>query len=83
MYVSRLDPRTPCADLSEQQAADLWKLTVDLLAAGRDAGQVVSDKTAPDERWVYKRAECRGCGAPVRTWTLAGRDAYACTAEQL
>ena len=48
------------------------------LALGRDAGQVVSDPGAPDERWVYKRERCRRCAAAVRTWTLASRTAYAC-----
>ncbi|MER7335707.1 MULTISPECIES: DNA-formamidopyrimidine glycosylase family protein [unclassified Micromonospora] len=60
----------------------LWDLAVRHLALGRDAGQVVSDPAAPDERWVYKRTTCRRCGASVRTWELGGRTAYACPVDQ-
>ncbi|PWR12805.1 hypothetical protein DKT69_22885 [Micromonospora sicca] len=57
-------------------------LAVRYLTLGRDAGQVISDPTAPDERWVYKRQACRRCGAPVRVWELGGRSAYACPVDQ-
>jgi endonuclease-8 len=52
------------------------------MALGRDAGQVVSDPTAPDERWVYERESCRSCGAPVRTGEVGGRTSYSCPVEQ-
>lgn len=83
LYLARLDPRRAAKELDEESARELWQLTRRLLALGRDAGQVVSDPAAPNERWVYKRATCRGCGAPVREWPLGGRAAYACEAEQL
>lgn len=82
LYLARLHPSTPCRDLGADQARDLWALTRTLLAAGRDAGQVVSDPDAPDERWVYKRASCRGCGAAVATAQIAGRTAHWCPQEQ-
>ena len=82
LFLARLDPRTPASALSEQQAAALWELTVGHMALGRDAGQVVSDPTAPDERWVYKRETCRSCGAPVRTGQVGGRTSYSCPVEQ-
>lgn len=82
LFVARLPPEAPCADLPDDVVRGLWRVTRALLAAGRDAGQVVSDPAAPDERWVYKRAACRSCGAPVRAWPLAGRTAYACPVEQ-
>ncbi len=61
----------------------LWRLTRELLALGRDAGQVVSDPAAPDERWVYKREACRSCGGLVRSGTVAGRTAHWCPAHQV
>jgi endonuclease VIII len=82
LFVARLDPATPCPELSDDVARGLWRVTRALLEVGRDAGQVVSDPAAPDERWVYKRETCRSCGAPVRSWSLAGRTAYACPFEQ-
>ena len=82
LFVARIDPATPCARLTDEQAGELWLLSRTLLALGRDAGQVVSDPAAPDERWVYKRETCRGCGAPVRTEQIGGRTSYACPVEQ-
>jgi len=82
LFLARLDPTTPAASLSEHQAAALWGLTSRHMALGRDAGQVVSDPTAPDERWVYKRETCRSCGAPVRTAQVGGRTSYSCPVEQ-
>lgn len=83
LYLARLHPATPCADLTDAQVFDLWAQTSTLMAAGRDAGQVVSDPAAPSERWVYKREACRGCDAPVETAHIAGRLAHWCSAEQV
>jgi len=82
LFLERLDPQLPAAALTEQQAHALWERTAALMAVGRDAGQVVSDPSAPDERWVYKRATCRSCGAAVRTGQVGGRTSYSCPAEQ-
>jgi endonuclease-8 len=82
LYLARLRPTDPASALTDEQARGLWRRTAELLALGRDAGQVVSDPSAPDERWVYKRETCRGCGAPVRTEQVGGRTSYACSQEQ-
>jgi endonuclease VIII len=82
LFLARLDPARPAASLSHEQAARLWELTAQHMALGRDAGQVVSDPSAPDERWVYKRKTCRSCGAPVLTATVGGRTSYSCPVEQ-
>ena len=82
LFLARLDPATPASSLSREQAARLWELTARCMALGRDAGQVVSDPSAPDERWVYKRDTCRSCGAPVRTAQVGGRTSYSCPVEQ-
>ncbi len=83
LWLERLDPRTPVRELGDDGARALWRRTAEHLALGRDAGQVVSDPTAPDERWVYKRETCRSCGAPVRVEALGGRTSYACPVEQV
>ncbi|MEV4321642.1 DNA-formamidopyrimidine glycosylase family protein [Microbispora rosea] len=80
LFLAGLDPGA--RDIGAEAAGRLWDTAVHYLALGRDAGQVVSDPGAPDERWVYKRERCRRCGAAVRTWTLASRTAYACPADQ-
>ncbi|MFG1946789.1 DNA-formamidopyrimidine glycosylase family protein [Nonomuraea sp. NPDC048826] len=80
LFLAGLDP--DARGVGEETAGRLWDDAARYLALGRDAGQVVSDPRAPDERWVYKRETCRRCGAPVRTWTLASRTAYACPVDQ-
>ncbi|RGA03571.1 formamidopyrimidine-DNA glycolase [Microbispora triticiradicis] len=80
LFLTGLDPRA--AGIGAEAAGRLWDTAVRCLALGRDAGQVVSDPDAPDERWVYKRERCRRCGTAVRTWTLAARTAYACPLDQ-
>ncbi len=79
LYLERLSPR---ARVDPEQARALWRRTQELMALGRDAGQVVSDPDAPDERWVYRRETCRGCGAPVVQEQVGGRTSYRCSAEQ-
>ncbi|SDM26188.1 endonuclease-8 [Nonomuraea maritima] len=80
LFLTGLHPNA--RDLSRDTAGRLWDTAVTYLALGRDAGQVVSDPDAPDERWVYRRDHCRRCGAPVLTWQLAGRTAYCCGMDQ-
>ena len=82
LWLERLAPTLPASSLSEEQARSLWRRTRELMAVGRDAGQVVSDPSAPDERWVYKRETCRSCGAPGRLEQVGGRTSYACPVEQ-
>jgi endonuclease-8 len=80
LFLAGLDPGT--RSVPAAAARRLWNLAVRYLALGRDAGQVVSDPDAPDERWVYKRPACRRCGTAVRTWQLGGRTAYTCPVDQ-
>ncbi|MCW2613272.1 MAG: formamidopyrimidine-DNA glycolase [Frankiales bacterium] len=80
LFLEGLAPDRPAGAVGDPRA--LWERTCVLLALGRDAGQVVSDPDAPDERWVYKRPTCRSCGAAVRTAQLAGRTAHWCPEQQ-
>ncbi|WP_432562631.1 DNA-formamidopyrimidine glycosylase family protein [Kineococcus sp. SYSU DK003] len=79
LFLAGIDPTRR---VDEDEAGLLWDLAVEHLRVGVDAGQVVSDPTAPDERWVYKRETCRRCGTPVRNWTFAGRVAWVCPVDQ-
>ncbi|MER7456037.1 DNA-formamidopyrimidine glycosylase family protein [Micromonospora sp. NPDC126480] len=80
LFLAGIDP--DMRGVGPETARRLWDLAVRYLALGRDAGQVVSDPAAPDERWVYKRQTCRRCGTPVRVWELGARSAYACPVDQ-
>lgn len=79
LFLAGIDP---ARRIDVDEAGLVWDLAVEHLALGLEAGQVVSDPTAPDERWVYKRETCRRCGTPVKSWTLAGRTAWACPTDQ-
>lgn len=72
----------PDRRVDEAEAGALWDLACHHLALGLEAGQLVSDASAPDERWVYKRTTCRRCGGPVESSTLAGRTAWVCRVDQ-
>ncbi|MFD0483954.1 formamidopyrimidine-DNA glycolase [Kineococcus sp. GCM10028916] len=79
LFLAGIDPSRR---IDVEEAALLWDLAVEHLTLGLEAGQVVSDPSAPDERWVYERETCRRCGTPVRSWTLAGRTAWVCPTDQ-
>lgn len=79
LFLAGIDPTRR---VTQDEAGVLWDLAVEHLRLGVEAGQVVSDVTAPDERWVYERRTCRRCGTPVKSWTYAGRVAWVCPAEQ-
>ena len=88
LYLHRLDPRTPARSLSEATCAALWATLGEVMARGVRVGHIltadVPDDTPPEEgRYVYKRAECLGCGGPVRSWSVDSRTVYACEREQL
>lgn len=82
LWLTRLDPRVWVRDVPAARLTELWRTARHYMALGRDAGQVVIDAGAPDERWVYKRERCRGCAAAVRTAAVGGRVAYWCPIEQ-
>ena len=79
LFLAGIDPGRR---VDVEEAGRLWDLAVQLLPLGVDAGQVVSDPAAPDERWVYKRSTCRRCGAPVASRSVGGRTAWTCPREQ-
>lgn len=80
LFLAGTTPQRPAPSVDDPLG--LWQLSRRLMALGRDAGQVVSDPAAPDERWVYKRETCRRCGAAVQTAQVAGRTAHWCPADQ-
>lgn len=79
LFLAGIDPSRR---IDVDEAGLLWDLAVKHLELGMEAGQLVSDVGAPDERWVYKRETCRRCGTPVKSWTLAGRTAWVCPTDQ-
>jgi len=89
LYRPRIDPRTPAREVPAAAYAAVWEDLRVLMARGVRVGSILTVDELPDDappeqaRYVYKQQACRGCGAPVRTWSLDGRDCYACEREQL
>lgn len=95
LHLHRLDPYRPGRSLTEADFLALWTDLRRRMSAGVRAGRIVTTRPADRERrrgtasradsfYVYRRADlaCRGCGTPVRTEVLAGRNLYWCPTEQ-
>ncbi|MBV8781740.1 MAG: Fpg/Nei family DNA glycosylase [Phycisphaerae bacterium] len=94
LYRQRLHPLTPGKSLTRKQFDSLWKDAVHLLKMGVRRGQawavdetdvknppMLSDGT-PDRYNVYRRTNCRGCGAKIQVLRLGGRRCHLCPKEQ-
>jgi endonuclease-8 len=94
LYRQRVHPLTPGSSLKREQFDRIWRDSVDLLNRGMTVGHIVTTEPADvggvapadttfDQRFlIYRRPTCRRCGAPVRQFTLAGRECFVCPNEQ-
>ncbi|MCU1677144.1 MAG: formamidopyrimidine-DNA glycolase [Frankiales bacterium] len=82
LYLARILPTTPCADLTDQQALALWRSAQEQMLVGARLGVIATVDGETDAKWVYKQESCRGCGTPIETATIAARLAHWCPAEQ-
>jgi endonuclease-8 len=83
LFLCRVDPRTPSAELDPATLAALVTTASRLMAANA-AGSAVARRFdgPPEQTWVYRRAgrPCRRCGSVVRSEPLGSppRTAYWC-----
>ena len=95
LFVNRIDPLTPSAELPREQFDQLWTTVVTMLRNGVREGRIITVSPAElgrsrrslnieDWRYVYRRTglPCRRCGTTVITWVLAARNMYACPSCQ-
>jgi endonuclease-8 len=82
LYLARVLPSTPCANLTDEQARTLWRSARDQLLIGTRLGVIATVDGVTDAKWVYKQETCRACGTPVETALIAARLAHWCPAEQ-
>jgi endonuclease-8 len=85
-------PSRPAASLPRAEFDRLWATVRAMMRRGVTDGRIVtvappagrSRTEVPEDetRYVYKQVCCRRCGAPVASWILGGRTAYACPVEQ-
>lgn len=89
LFLCRIHPARPASSLSDEEFAELWDRTVELLRLGVRMGRIVT--TDPDEigrprsrmrgderLYVYHRERCRRCGASVGIVEMGGRPIWFC-----
>lgn len=89
LHVQRIHPVREGRSLTQDDFDALWATITAMLRDGERSGRIVTvsakDAGVPRSRiprgertYVYRQAECRTCGGPVRAWDMAGRRAWAC-----
>ncbi|MDQ3810482.1 MAG: Fpg/Nei family DNA glycosylase, partial [Chloroflexota bacterium] len=93
LFVSGIHPERPANGLSRAEFDALWHTLRSMLRQGVEDRRIVtvhpSERTlagpdgvecvrSEDAFYVYHQQRCRRCGAPIRTWRVGGRPAYAC-----
>lgn len=96
LFLAGVDPRRPADDLTNDEAATIWDIAAEQLAAGERSGRIVTvlpaDVDVPSlsmvprgERvYAYKRdgLPCRRCGTPIVSDDAGGRSIWWCPACQ-
>lgn len=85
LYAAGIAPDRPGNAVTREEFDLVWSLLRKLMRAGVRRNRILSIEVLEPERdqkghgyYVYKRAECLGCGEPVSAWKLGGRMVYAC-----
>ena len=88
-YELRMDPSRPAKSLSDEEFADLWRVTLKQMRAGlkygkivtrtaREAGRPRAELSKLDRFRIYRQDRCPACGDETYVWELGGRTMYAC-----
>ena len=92
LFLTGVDPRRPANQVTEDEKAEIWKRSVELLSSGERMGRIVTmdprevgagsvrDIPKPLRLYVYKRGHqpCRRCGTEIMPTELAGRSMWYC-----
>ncbi|WP_413162457.1 DNA-formamidopyrimidine glycosylase [Capilliphycus salinus ALCB114379] len=89
LFLSGIDPRTPCAELTPKQIETLHFELIKVLKTAIDAGGTTVrnflnvsgvNGNYAGQAWVYNRGgqPCRVCQTPIERLKLAGRSAHYC-----
>lgn len=90
LFLTGINPKTPSDQISEDQAKELWNLSVKLLKRGVRDKRIVTVPRRTKERgdganqYVYKRDRfaCRKCGGPISSGQMANRNIWWCNGCQ-
>lgn len=93
LYLCRIHPLRAAASLTDDEFAELWRRSVDLLRIGYRYGRIIT--TDPDEvgrprgrmgpqdrLYVYHQEHCRRCGSEIATVQVGGRPIWFCPQDQ-
>ena len=89
MFVNRLHPDRAGATVSRDEFDALWQTLVEMMRTGVKYNRIITADPAKvqkprsrmnrSERLLcYKKERCVRCEADIQTWTLGGRQVYAC-----
>jgi endonuclease-8 len=89
LFLIGVHPELPGNALPRAKFNQLWKLLVKLFAIGvkhnrlittdpKDVGRPFEKMRQSDRFHIARRATCRRCDGPIRTWTLGARKMFAC-----
>lgn len=96
LFLLGIDPRRPAKDLTDDEATELWKLTVSQMKQGKKLNRIVTvdpkeigarsaaKLTNADRLYAYKREglPCRRCGTEIEIFKLASRSTWWCPSCQ-
>jgi formamidopyrimidine-DNA glycosylase len=92
LFACRLHPARVSSTVPAEEARALWDTLAGMMRRGVEDGRIITvdvpagterlDVPEEEARRIYKRDRCAECGAEVATWSLGGRDAYACLRQQ-
>lgn len=94
LHLARISPYRMGKELSAAEFDEVWALCVSLLELGVKYNRIVvadpAEVSKPRSRMsrserllIYKKSECRNCGAPVRKEIVGGRAIYYCAECQV
>ena len=90
LHTCHIHPLRRGTEMQPEELQRLWTELTRLMRRAVREGRILTidtkrnRKQIPDQegRFVYKQEQCRTCGAPVRSWQLGSRTAYACESCQ-
>jgi formamidopyrimidine-DNA glycosylase len=83
LFLAKIDPETPGAELSAADVDRIWRLAKELLERGAEHNRIVTVKGATRRKnsealYCYKRAACRVCGEAIMRSMVGGRAMFHC-----
>lgn len=93
LFLCGINPGRPANSLSDDEFADLWSRTVELMRIGKRLGRIVTTDPAEigisrakmgdaDRLYAYHQEHCRRCGSEMQVMEVGGRPIWYCPVDQ-